>query len=82
MNNLNIIFRTCDVVNSIHGTDRPFGLTKKEIVDVCFSSLINSLDKTKGTYIGGIKYKFYIIGDKLSEERIEYFKPYADKIYK
>ena len=33
MNKLNIIFRTCDVVDSIHGTGRPFGLTKKEVVE-------------------------------------------------
>ncbi len=81
MNKLNIIFRTCDVVDSIHGTGRPFGLTKKEVVDVCFTSLINSLNKTKGTYIGGISHNLYIIGDKLSEERIEYLKPHATKIY-
>ena len=32
---VNIIFRTCDKVNALHGTDRPFRMTKVKIVNYC-----------------------------------------------
>ena len=61
-----VIFRVCDAVYSIRKTQRPFGLSKKELIKKCFLSLKKAIDK--------YPHFFYVIGDNLSEEMIEFFK--------
>lgn len=68
---LKIIYRTCEIVKSMHGTDRPFSMTKSEIIDACFGSLINSAQKSSTDC------EIIIVGDRLSKERISFYKPYA-----
>ncbi len=63
-----IIFRTCDVIQSLHNTPRPFGLDKRSLIKICFKSLIRSLE--------GMSYTITIVGDRLSEELIEFFTNY------
>jgi hypothetical protein len=68
---LKIIYRTCEVIKSMHGTDRPFGMTKSKIIETCFSSLVNSAQKTD------VKCEIIIVGDRLSKQRVDYYKPYT-----
>jgi hypothetical protein len=63
-----IIFRTCDVVHSLHNAPRPFGLEKRTLIKVCFASLIKTLE--------GFSYKIHIVGDRLSDEMLEFFNRY------
>lgn len=60
-----VIFRTCDAVFSVHKTERPFGLTKQEVIKVCFLSLYRALE--------GLDFRIHILGDRLSEEMLEFF---------
>ena len=69
--NLKIIYRTCEVINSMHGTDRPFGMNKSEIIETCFSSLINSAKNTE------VNCEIIIVGDRLSKQRVDYYRPYT-----
>jgi hypothetical protein len=61
----NIIFRTCDSVNSFNKSPRPFDLTKSQLIKICFLSLIESLE--------GFDYRLIILGDELSDEIINFF---------
>jgi len=63
-----IIFRTCDVVHSVHHTPRPFGLDKRTLIKVCFLSFMRSLR--------GIPHRITILGDRLSPEMIAFFKQF------
>ncbi len=63
-----VIFRTCDVVHSVHNTPRPFGLDKRTLIKVCFKSLYASL--------APYPHKITILGDRLSPEIQEFFKSY------
>lgn len=65
-----IIFRCCDLVNSVHNTPRVFGLDKKTIIKACFFSLYRSLQ--------GFQYTIDIVGDRLSQEMIGFFKTFSD----
>lgn len=60
-----IVFRTCDVVHSVHNAPRPFGLDKRLLIKICFLSLVRSLD--------GSPYRITVIGDRLSEEMLAFF---------
>lgn len=62
---INIIFRTCDKVGSVHGSLRPFNLNKKELIKICFLSLVASLDE--------IKHTIFIVADNLSKDMIDFF---------
>jgi hypothetical protein len=64
----NVVFRTCDSVVSVHNTERPFDLDKRELIKVCFKSLIKSLDN--------IPHSITVIGDKLSSELVAFFESY------
>ena len=75
---VNIIFRTCDKVNALHGTDRPYGMTKEQIVNYCFISLKRSLAYSQN--INDINHDVIIVGDELSQERIEWYKVYGPKV--
>jgi hypothetical protein len=69
-----IIFRTCEVVESVHGTPRPFGLTKKSVIDACFHSLLRALSNLQGDV------SLVVVGDRLSRERQAFFAPSAQKM--
>jgi len=75
---VNIIFRTCDKVNALHGTDRPYGMTKEQIVNYCFISLKRSLAYSQN--INDINHDVIVVGDELSQERIEWYKVYGPKV--
>ena len=64
----NVIFRACDSVNSFNKSPRPFELTKSQLIKVCFLSLIDSLK--------GFDYRIIILGDKLSNEIIDFFNSF------
>jgi len=64
----NIIFRTCDAVFSVHRTDRPFGLKKKELIKICFVSLYEA--------VKSFPHHIHIIGDGLSEETMHFFQQF------
>lgn len=61
-----VIFRTCDVVNAVNNNPRPFNLSKAELIKVCFLSLIDALSD--------VNYKIIILGDKLSDNILNFFK--------
>ena len=63
-----IIFRACDSVNAVNKNPRPFNLSKSELIKICFLSLIDSLQ--------GIDHRIIVLGDKLSEDMINFFKSY------
>ncbi|MFP5040412.1 hypothetical protein [Parasediminibacterium sp. JCM 36343] len=65
---VNIIFRTCDVVLSVHQVPRPFGLDKKQTIEVSFKSLVAALI--------GIPHTITVLGDKLSEDMRAFFSKY------
>ncbi len=62
---LNIIYRTCDQVESVHSVPRPFGLKKKELIRLCFSSLLEALQE--------LEVVLHIVGDNLSAESKAFF---------
>lgn len=57
---INIIFRTCDKVNSVHGSPRPFGLDKLSLIKLCFKSLVHA--------IKNIDHSIYVVADDISLE--------------
>jgi len=63
-----IIFRTCDLVHSLHNTPRPFGLDKRTLIKVCFKSLYDA--------VKDYPHKITILGDRLSEEMQDFFRQY------
>jgi len=65
-----VIFRSCDIVNSVHHTPRVFGLDKKTIIKACFFSLYRTLQ--------GYDYSIDIVGDRLSDEMIVFFQSFPN----
>ncbi len=63
-----VIFRTCDIVHSLHNAPRPFGLDKRTLIKICFLSLYQSLKDYPHT--------IHILGDRLSEEMLKFFGNY------
>lgn len=62
---LKVIYRACDIVESVNGLNaRPLGLNKKDIIKISSLSLKES--------ILDIEHEVYIVGDRLSKE-IEFF---------
>jgi len=59
-----VIFRTCDVVRSVHGT-RPFNLEKRPLIQECFYSLWTALRP--------YSHSIEILGDKVSPELEAWF---------
>lgn len=62
---INVIFRSCDAVNAVNNSPRPFNLDKKTLIKICFKSLLNALE--------GVNYKMIVIGDNLSKETRDFF---------
>lgn len=60
-----VIFRACDKVNAVNGFERPAGVHKTILVKACFASLIVALAE--------VAHRITVLGDKLSDELIEYF---------
>lgn len=67
-----ILFRTCDIVHSLHNTPRPFGLDKRTLIKVCFRSLVKSLE--------GVDHKIVVIADRLSDEMTQFFESFDVKM--
>lgn len=63
---INIIYRSCDIINAVHNSPRPFGLDKRTLIKICFKSLYNAIEN--------YDYSIYVIGDNLSDEMKNYFK--------
>lgn len=75
---VNIIFRTCDKVKSVHGTDRPFNMSKEQVINYCFVSLARSLRFCEAKT--DLSNDIIIVGDELTDQRIEWYKLYKPKI--
>ena len=69
----NIIFRACDCVEAAHKMPRPFNLNKRELIKVCFHSLFTALQ--------GCNFEITIVGDRLSQETLNFFAHYPIKNY-
>lgn len=69
---INIIFRTCDKVNAVHGSPRPFDLDKKELIKICFLSLLDS--------IKDVQHSLIIVADDLSTEMTDFFQEFNVRI--
>jgi hypothetical protein len=67
-----VLFRACDKVESVHNSNRPFGLNKLQTIKVSFYSIYKSLQNNH--------YKFTIIGDDLSKELLDFFGSFKDVI--
>ena len=65
---INVIFRSCDAVNAVNNSPRPFNLDKKTLIKICFKSLLNALE--------GIDYRMIVIGDNLSKDTKDFFLQY------
>jgi len=63
-----IIFRTCDIVHSVHNAPRPFDLDKQTLIKICFLSLYTSVKDFNHT--------IFILGDRLSDEMMTFFKQF------
>jgi hypothetical protein len=61
-----VVFRACDVVQSLHGAPRPFGLSKGELIRICFASLHESLQD--------VPHEIHVIGDRISEPLQAFFR--------
>jgi hypothetical protein len=65
---LKIIYRACDVVNSLHGSldgsfnPRPLNLSKKDVIKICLQSLVDCL-KTIDE-----QYEVHVIGDRVTDD--------------
>ena len=68
-----IIFRTCDSVNSVSKNLRPYGLSKIEIIKICFLSLCDAFKN--------LQCRIIVLGDNLSEESIQFFKKFNVEIH-
>lgn len=67
--NLTIILRTCTVVQAASNSDRYINLPKHEIVKVCVSSLVNSINNVKNHYV-----RLIVLDDHSSPEAVEDIK--------
>ncbi len=63
-----IIFRTCDVIHSLHNAPRPFQLDKRTLIKVCFMSLYKS--------VANYNHEITILGDRLSDEMLKFFRQF------
>lgn len=66
-----ILFRTCDIVHSLHNAPRPFDLDKRTLIKVCFRSLVEALRP--------VDHRIVIIADRLSPEMTTFFESFRDQ---
>jgi hypothetical protein len=62
---IHIVFRACDIVQSVNKNPRPFMLDKTTLVQISFQSLLDSLH--------GIPHTIQVMGDKLSPILSDFF---------
>jgi len=67
--NLLIVLRTCSSVHFLHGSERYIKVPKHELINVCLSSLVNSINQVKNNEI-----KLIIVDDNSTEEAKSDFK--------
>lgn len=72
MPRFHIIFRTCDVVQSLHAVPRPFGLDKKTLLKICFLSLYES--------VRNHPHRIVVIGDRLTPETEAFFQRFPVEV--
>lgn len=65
---IHIIFRTCDKVNAVHGSPRPYGLDKISLIKLCFKSLVLALKN--------VDHAIYVVADDISTELKNFFQSY------
>jgi hypothetical protein len=65
---IHIIFRACDLVNAVNKQPRPFNYSKAELIKICFKSLYAAAQSVPHTIT--------VLGDKLSDEMIDFFTAY------
>jgi hypothetical protein len=68
----NVIFRACDKVNAVNKKPRPFGLTKAQLIKICFLSLLDAMK--------GREHRITVLGDKLSDEMLTFFRTFNIKL--
>lgn len=71
MNNLVIIYRSCDRIDAFSGTPRI--KPKKEVIKRCFNSLMTSIDYHKNTP-DSINMELVVVDDMSSQETVDYLK--------
>lgn len=69
MRNLLIILRTCTIIQAASNSTRYIDLPKHEIVKVCVSSLVNSINQVKKHYI-----RLVVLDDHSSKEAVDDIK--------
>jgi hypothetical protein len=55
-------------VHSVHHAPRPFDLDKRTLIKICFLSLVRSIE--------GIPHRITILGDRLSDELLAFFRTF------
>ena len=70
---IHVIFRVCDLVYSVRGASRPFNLSKRNLIRLCFYSLVESIKNYPHT--------IHILGDSLSNEIKSFFKLFDIKLH-
>jgi len=73
---LKVIFQTCHTVYATNGGLRPLNLSKKEIIKVCYTSLIDSIEYANLKN----EVEILIIGDRLDSDMVDFFKKTSHKI--
>ncbi len=63
-----VLFRACDRVASVHGDERPFGLSKLQLIKASFHSLHRSIQ--------ACPHRIVVIGDHLSQAACDFFSSY------
>jgi hypothetical protein len=65
-----VLFRACDRVASVHGDERPFGLSKLQLIKASFHSMVRA--------IAVCPHRIVVIGDHLSQAACDFFASYPD----
>lgn len=68
-----IIFRACDKIVAVNNNPRPFGLSKTDLVKICFLSLYKALN--------GFPHRIIVLGDSLSDTLISFFSKYPVELH-
>jgi hypothetical protein len=63
---MKVILRTCDKVASVHALPRPFGLSKRELIQTCFKSFTHSMGHHH-------PFELHIVADEISEDLANFF---------
>jgi hypothetical protein len=55
-------------VNAVNNSPRPFGLDKRSLIKACFKSMYHA--------VKGLPHRIIVLGDKVSDEMVEFFSHY------